>query len=51
MNFLRLYKPNKIDDFNIEPIYKEVIELYKKENNLRFIINGNNSVGKTTLIK
>ena len=51
MNFLRLYKPNKIDDFNIEPIYKEIIELYKKENNLRFIINGNNSVGKTTLIK
>lgn len=51
MNFLRLYKPNKIDDFNIEPIYKELIELYKKDNNLRFIINGNNSVGKTTLIK
>lgn len=51
MNFLRLYKPKKIDDFNIEPIYKEVIDIYKKDNNLRFIINGNNSVGKTTLIK
>lgn len=51
MNFLRLYKPNKIDDFNIEPIYKEIIDLYKEDNNLRFIINGNNSVGKTTLIK
>ena len=51
MNFLRLYKPKKIDDFNIEPIYKEIIDLYKKDNNLRFIINGNNSVGKTSLIK
>ena len=44
------YKPNSINDFNINSFTKKLINIYFENNKLKFLINGNSSTGKSSLI-
>jgi len=47
---LKKYKPKVLEDINIDDDMKKIINLYLKNNKLYFLINGNSTIGKTSLI-
>tara|TARA_B100001093_G_scaffold390697_2_gene377048 strand:+ start:265 stop:1224 length:960 start_codon:yes stop_codon:yes gene_type:complete len=49
-SLLNKYKPQSLDDINIDDFMKDVIKLYINNNKLGFIIHGNIGTGKTSLI-
>ena len=47
---INIYKPTKFEDFNISESNLKILEIFIKNNKLNFIINGDTSTGKTSLI-
>ena len=48
--FINKYKPTNFEDINLDKHSKDIINLYLKNNKLNFIIQGNISSGKSSLI-
>lgn len=47
---ITIYKPNKFEDFNISDLNLKILKIFIENNKLNFIINGDTSTGKTSLI-
>mgnify|MGYP001258551525 FL=1 len=47
---INIYKPTKFEDFNISESNLKILEIFIENNKLNFIINGDTSTGKTSLI-
>tara|TARA_B100000287_G_C20645810_1_gene785089 strand:- start:372 stop:1343 length:972 start_codon:yes stop_codon:yes gene_type:complete len=50
ISLINKYKPNSIDDFNIDELSKQLLRVYIKNNIMSFVIQGNSSTGKSSLI-
>tara|TARA_Y100000389_G_scaffold203242_2_gene251029 strand:- start:3 stop:1001 length:999 start_codon:yes stop_codon:yes gene_type:complete len=47
---ITIYKPTKFEDFNISDSNLKILKIFIENNKLNFIINGDTSTGKTSLI-
>jgi len=47
---INIFKPNEFEDFNISESDLKILKIFIENNNLNFIINGDTSTGKTSLI-
>lgn len=47
---INIYKPTKLEDFNISESDLKILEIFIENNKLNFLINGDTSTGKTSMI-
>ena len=47
---INIFKPKEFEDFNISESDLKILKIFIENNNLNFIINGDTSTGKTSLI-